>query len=654
MTRLFFAIAFALGAAAILWMGKGFAGSAPLALLVTTIIGGVYLLGIIELLQYRRATASLTTALQSIPARTDDPFGWLENWLKGLDPSLQNAARLRIEGDRGGLPAPVFTPYLVGLLVMLGLLGTFIGMVETLGGAVLALEGSTELEAIRAGLAAPIKGLGVAFGTSVAGVAASAMLGLISTLCRRERMLATRQLDHAIARDFREFSTGYQRQQTLKVLQGQAGALPAVAERLQGLASELERMGQHIGEQLQANQEQFHQSAKNVHAELAVSVGESLRDSLTRAGREAGEAMQPVVTAAMAGLQQDSRELQQTLASTATGQLTAFREETATANSAMLAAFDKTSASLSDQALALQAGIAESMRDSSKELSASTASTSSQVLDEVGKLVRANEELVQARQASEQAWLTSQREQMAQLTAGLRSELAALRVAEETGQQASVARLAQLEATVATHLAELGKGLEEPMQRLIETASETPRAAADVIARLRSQISTNIERDNQMLAERVQVMEQLNSLADAMERTAGRQRDAIEALVTNSSSTLRDISERFGEQADSGITGLVDVAAQFTGSAAELASLGEAFNAGVELFNAANSRLIDNLARIEESMQASSARSDEQMGYYVAQAREIIDQSMLSQQGIIEDLRRLGEAGMSAAKAGAR
>ena len=55
------------------------------------------------------------------------------------------------------LPAPVLTPYLVGLLVMLGLLGTFVGMVETLQGAVIALEGTTELQAIRAGLAAPIK-----------------------------------------------------------------------------------------------------------------------------------------------------------------------------------------------------------------------------------------------------------------------------------------------------------------------------------------------------------------------------------------------------------------------------------------------------------------------------------------------------------------
>ena len=243
---------------------------------------------------------------------------------------------------------------------------------------------------------------------------------------------------------------------------------------------------------------------------------------------------------------------------------------------------------------------------------------------------------------------------MAQLTSALRSELAELRAAEESGQQAAVARLAELEAAVATHLADLGRGLEEPMQRLIATASETPRAAAEVISQLRAEISANIERDQQMLEQRAQVMAQLNTLADAMESTAGRQREAIEQLVSASSRTLQAIGARFSEQADSGVARLTEVAAHFSGGAAELASLGEAFNAGVELFNAANSKLAENLARIEESMEASATRSDEQMGYYIAQAREIIDQSMLSQQGIIEDLRRLGETSPAAdARAGA-
>ena len=46
---------------------------------------------------------------------------------------------------RQALPGPGITPYLVGLLVLLGMLGTFLGMVVTLNGAVLALESTTDL-----------------------------------------------------------------------------------------------------------------------------------------------------------------------------------------------------------------------------------------------------------------------------------------------------------------------------------------------------------------------------------------------------------------------------------------------------------------------------------------------------------------------------
>ena len=72
----------------------------------------------------------------------------LGDWLDQVHPTLQNPVRLRIEGERVGLPGPALTPYLAGLLVLLGMLGTFLGMVVTLNGAVFALEGTTDLQAI--------------------------------------------------------------------------------------------------------------------------------------------------------------------------------------------------------------------------------------------------------------------------------------------------------------------------------------------------------------------------------------------------------------------------------------------------------------------------------------------------------------------------
>ena len=84
-----------------------------------------------------------------------------------------------------------------------------------------------------------------------------------------------------------------------------------------------------------------------------------------------------------------------------------------------------------------------------------------------------------------------------------------------------------------------------------------------------------------------------------------------------------------------------EVAAQVAASAIELSSLGESFQHGVGLFSASNDKLVESLQGMEGALRESMGRSDEQLAYYVAQAREVIDLSISAQQGIVEDLRRL-------------
>lgn len=77
--------------------------------------------------------------------------------------------------------------YLVGLLVFLGLLGTFWGLLQTItsvGGAIDAIDtGATDnvtmFSDLKAGLAAPLKGMGTAFSSSLLGLAGSLVLGFL-------------------------------------------------------------------------------------------------------------------------------------------------------------------------------------------------------------------------------------------------------------------------------------------------------------------------------------------------------------------------------------------------------------------------------------------------------------------------------------------
>ncbi|RYF65743.1 MAG: DUF802 domain-containing protein, partial [Comamonadaceae bacterium] len=291
--------AFFIGLAAIVWVAIGYVGTHALALAMTLLIGAFFVLGALELRRFHDATGTLARA---VAHDTPTPPASLAEWLAPLHPTLRNAVRLRIEGERVGLPGPALTPYLTGLLVLLGMLGTFLGMVVTLHGTGTALESAADIQAIRSSLAEPVKGLGLAFGTSLAGVAASAMLGLMSALCRKDRVQAAQGLDARIATQLRSFSLAHQREESFRLLQRQGEAMPALVDSLQAMMATMERHQQALTERLVSGQDAFHGKAEVVYAGLAASVGRSLSDSLGESARATGAAIQPVIDATLASI----------------------------------------------------------------------------------------------------------------------------------------------------------------------------------------------------------------------------------------------------------------------------------------------------------------------------------------------------------------
>ncbi|MDR3369162.1 DUF802 domain-containing protein [Rhodoferax sp.] len=706
MNRHLFSIAFFLGLAAILWVGAGFIGGHVLALMMTTIIGAVYLFGALELRQFRQESASLSAALAAIPEQLSD----LGDWLAGVPASLQNPVRLRIEGDRIGLPAPALTPYLVGLLVMLGMLGTFLGMVVTLNGAAFSLEGTTDLQTIRTALAAPIKGLGLAFGTSVAGVAASAMLGLMSALSRRERMQVAQLLDTHIGNRLRGFSLKQQRQEAYQALRSQAQALPEVVTQLQAMMTQMERSSQQLNEQLLTHQNSFHHEVKGMYRDLAASVAQSL----TQSAQTAGERLQPVIETTMAGLAQEARLMHQRMieaaqtqvdglssqlgATTATvtqawtaalanhersntsmasalgDSLNAFSDKAQQSSESLLSAISNghtqllTQQALSDerrqqawqttlssvattlqhewqqadeQTHAQQQQICTTLTATAQEITQQAQLTASNTLGEISQLMASVDKLVSTRLAAETDAAHQHTARMNQLTSLMQSELSSLRDEEAQRGHAAVERLTDLQTVVTRHLTHLGTALEDPIKRLIETASEAPRAAAEVIGQLRQEMSSGIARDNELLQERSRILETLNSLLAEIHHASSEQRAVIDTLVTTSAAALDQVGSQFAQRLESETSKLGDIAAQVTGGAVEVSSLGETFSFAVQAFSAANESLVAHLQRIEAALDKSMLRSDEQLAYYVAQAREIIDLSTLSQKEIFEELRRL-------------
>lgn len=555
MSRTFGALAFAIGLAVVGWVAWGFVGVSTLALGMTCVIAAVYALGATELWRYQQATDTLGTALAA-PAPTDAAA--LADWLARLDTRLREPTGQRIEGERVAWPTPALTPYLVGLLVMLGMLGTFLGMVVTFQGAVFALEGSTDLQAIRGALAEPIKGLGLSFGTSVAGVAASAMLGLMSTLCRRERLSQLRRLEARMpalrpfsarqgladarekqATELQRASTA-QTLQALQALYAQGQGLPDLVHSLHAVTEALAHGHQALGEQLLAQQAAFQRDASQAYTALARSVGGSLQSSLVASARAAGDSLLPVVQHAMQAIAAESARSHQNLVDNTQAQL------------------DGVSARFDDTAR----GVLTSVRDSAQAAAAQAHDAVALQAAQSQALLQA---LTQARADAEGQWAAHHDERMAQLHG----------------------------------------------------------------------------RDTAALQERADVMAQLRTLLGAIEQTSGAQGAAIETLAASAARVMDQASRQFAETLGTQASQTEQLADRISSSAIELSTLGESFRHGTEVFSASNGQLAEVLQRIEAALQQSMARSDEQLAYYVAQAREVIDLSISAQQGIVEDLRRL-------------
>ena len=676
---------FVVGLVAVCWIGFGYVGSNPLGAAVALLIGACYVAGALELHRYRQATGTLQLAVADLSAAPPGLGGFLER----LHPSLRNAVRLRVEGERVALPAPTLTPYLVGLLVLLGMLGTLLGMMATLRGTGLALESATDLQAIRGSLAAPVKGLGFAFGTSIAGVATSAMLGLLSALCRRERLETVQLLDAKIASSLRIYSQTHQREEAFKLLQQQTEAMPSLIDRLQTMMAGIEQHSREANERQRASQEAFHASTGEIYARLATSVEQSLKQSVTESARAASAAFQPVMESTMAGLARETASLHDTVTHAVKQQLeglsSAFETNTTTvadiwkraiveqqrSNEALATdlrasherfaeTFEQRSVTLVDAVNArldtaagsaadawndalVKQGVAHEAVAARNEqaLLAASAAFEAHASSLVSVMHASHQGLQETLQARDAERLTAWTDSLAAMVAAMNTQWEQAGEHVASRQQEICDTLARTAGDIAGQTRAHASETIAEISRLVDAASEAPRAAAEIVAELRQKLSDSMVRDTAMLEERSRLLATLETLLDAVNHASTEQRVAVDALVTTSADLLERVSTRFTDHIEAETGKLEVVGAQVSGSAIEVASLGEAFSSGVQLFGQSNEALMERLQVIATALDNSLARSDEQLAYYVAQAREVVDLSMLSQKQIIEEMQQL-------------
>jgi hypothetical protein len=130
--------------------------------------------------------------------------------------------------------------YMTGLLVFLGLLGTFWGLIETVGSVGKVIDGlkaggdaGALFDTLKEGLAAPLGGMGISFSSSLFGLAGSLILGFLDLQSSQAQNRFYTDLEDWLATTVREYSR-----------EGQAaggemsGALSGAIERLRAAMEE--------------------------------------------------------------------------------------------------------------------------------------------------------------------------------------------------------------------------------------------------------------------------------------------------------------------------------------------------------------------------------------------------------------------------------
>ncbi len=136
--------------------------------------------------------------------------------------------------------------YMTGLLIFLGLLGTFWGLIETVSSVGRILEGlkvgndaGAVFDSLRDGLAAPLAGMGIAFSSSLFGLAGSLVLGFLDLQMSQAQNRFHTELEDWLAT-------------TVRDLGGEpvapAGTAPAMAGQSAELRAAIERLRETLAE----------------------------------------------------------------------------------------------------------------------------------------------------------------------------------------------------------------------------------------------------------------------------------------------------------------------------------------------------------------------------------------------------------------------
>jgi hypothetical protein len=243
--------------------------------------------------------------------------------------------------------------------------------------------------------------------------------------------------------------------------------------------------------------------------------------------------------------------------------------------------------------------------------------------------------------------------------------------AQATRARAADARVGELDAILAEHLASLGSALTGPIGDVVRAAQAAPEAAAKMVDGARARLEMRAEADAARDVRLDALAEKLDLAAARMGDMSGTQATQLAALTARTQTVLDaqaaqlaafelrleiartasaeamaaqlgDHAKGLGESLEVTAALVQDASTVLRAGGAEMSSVAEMFTGAVDRYRAASDRWLENLGAIEDAIaRKEGGEAADLLGAYLDQTREVFDHSLRFQRELFSELRAL-------------
>ena len=504
------------------------------------------------------------------------------------------------------------------LLVGLGILGTFVGLVWGL----IPFSGIDfkQTEEIRKAIEELLSGVSTAFVTSVWGMLVSLLFNGVEKLCigKVSREIAVLQdvLDEPFTLTTEE-----------EIAERQDYELEQQTAALKSFSTDL---ANDIKGAMADGRQELIQELHSATKDFSSAITEQLEPTFNNLNTALEELQRQKEESSTDAIQQLVEEFQKSLSGSATAQIEALAETVSKASQSLI--------TLPEQLGGMMAGVQEQVNQTRQLLSETSQDQTKQMKNMMERMLNAFQNAIDTHQAGLSATTDSVNEEMKQIANDLRNllESAANRTDAQLAQ-----RMADIETISSESLQTLQAAITELKQVLTQTAAQTTEESSVMITRMRELLESSANRTNEQLAQRMVDMRNASTQSIQMlQTTIEKLQESMTSTASQVTNNSEAMTNRMHQLVDQSASRLESIFQTGQGSVSEL------LNQQADQIKEVNTHIDISRATLEKSrellkqMEASVTSAHE----LVETARTLSDQLVTAANALEDGGERLMEA----------